>query len=99
MNPFLPTPDRPPTASIRLAPEGPVDAAAGGRRGGWAPLLAPGRLALLSAPAGGVRPFHQEIAHFALHTREGCVLWADGVHGFNPYDFADLNLAPRFHPE
>ncbi len=64
--------------------------------GGWSPLLVPGALGLLSAPAGVVRPFHQELAHFALHTREGCVLWADGEHGFNPYDFAELNLARGF---
>ena len=96
MNPFPLTPDVFEADASRLASTLPANAAVGGRRGGWAPLLAPGRLALLSAPAGVVRPFHQELAHFALHTREGCVLWADGEHGFNPYDFADLNLARGF---
>lgn len=78
------------------APVGEGSAETHERTGPWSPLLVPGALGLLSAPAEVVRPFHQELAHFALHTREGCVLWADGEHGFNPYDFADLNLARGF---
>jgi hypothetical protein len=39
-----------------------------------------------------MRGFHQELAHFAVHAREGSVLWCDGDHGMNPYDFAELNL-------
>jgi len=40
--------------------------------------------------------FHQELAYFAVHNREGCVLWCDGNHGFNPYEFAELNLERGF---
>jgi len=41
----------------------------------------------------------QELAHFAVHNREGCVLWCDGDHGFNPYDFSELNLERGFDAE
>ncbi|HEX9816050.1 MAG TPA: hypothetical protein VGB18_03630 [Candidatus Thermoplasmatota archaeon] len=39
-----------------------------------------------------MRGFHQELAHFVVHHRSGTVLWCDGEHGMNPYDFAELNL-------
>ena len=61
----------------------------------WAPLLEPG-LALLSGRRPDLRAFHQEIAHFAIHHRDGHVLWCDGDHGFDPYDFAELNLVSGF---
>lgn len=54
-------------------------------------MLRPG-LALLSGTRRDLRGFGQELAHHALHTRPGHVLWCDGEHGFNPYDFAELNL-------
>ncbi|MES2155111.1 MAG: hypothetical protein V4510_08250 [bacterium] len=57
----------------------------------WAPLLQPG-LALLHGSGRDVRGFSQELAHFALRTHPGHVLWCDGDHGFDPYDFAELNL-------
>ncbi len=62
----------------------------------WSPLLEPGRLALISGPRSTLRGFHQELAHHVLHTRPGHVLWCDGDHGFNPYDFAELNLTRGF---
>jgi hypothetical protein len=43
-----------------------------------------------------MRGFHQELAHYAVHTHEGSVLWCDGEHGMNPYDFAELNLERGF---
>jgi hypothetical protein len=46
-----------------------------------------------------MRHFHQELAYFAVHHRKGCVLWCDGEHGFNPYDFAELNLERGFEAE
>lgn len=57
----------------------------------WDPLLAPG-LGLLHGTSRDVRGFAQELTHHALQTRPGHVLWCDGDHGFNPYDFAELNL-------
>ncbi len=57
----------------------------------WAPLLEPG-LSILHGINRDVRGFAQELTHFALQTRPGHVLWCDGDHGFNPYDFAELNL-------
>lgn len=65
----------------------------------WPPILERGRLALLNGPRGPMRAFLQELAHFALHEREGVVLWCDGNHGFNPYDFAELNLTRGFDAE
>lgn len=65
----------------------------------WAPLLTPGTLTLIDGERGDRRAFHQELAHFAVHTRGGVVLWCDGDHGFNPYDFADLNLERGFDAE
>jgi hypothetical protein len=62
----------------------------------WSPVLVPGQLALASGPREVMRGFDQEVAHFALHTGAGSVLWCDGDHGFNPYDFAELNLERGF---
>ena len=45
------------------------------------------------------RPFLQEMAHYAVHNFEGCVLWCDGDHGFNPYDFAERNMERGFDAE
>lgn len=57
----------------------------------WDPLLQPG-LGLLHAVGRDLRGFCQELTHHALHARPGNVLWCDGDHGFDPYDFAELNL-------
>lgn len=57
----------------------------------WKPLLQPG-LTLLHGQRRELREFHQEIAHFTLHAQKGPVLWCDGDHGFDPSDFAELNL-------
>jgi hypothetical protein len=59
--------------------------------GVWDALLAP-QLTLLSGTRRDVRACAQELAHHVVHTRSGVVLWCDGDHGFNPYDFAELNL-------
>jgi len=59
----------------------------------WSPLLEPSKLVLIRGRRGHLRAFHQELAHYALHHRPGTVLWCDGDHGFNPYHFAELNLA------
>lgn len=58
----------------------------------WSPVLAPSALTLLHGTARDLRGFFQELAQFALQTRPGKVLWCDGDHGFNPHDFAELNL-------
>src|SRR6267143_581736 len=65
----------------------------------WSELLARGELVLLSGERAMNRAFLQELAHYAVHNREGCVLWADGEHGFNPYDFAELNMERGFDAE
>lgn len=57
----------------------------------WDDLFVP-RLTLLSGTRRDLRAFAQELAHHAIHTHSGTVLWCDGDHGFNPYDFAELNL-------
>lgn len=62
----------------------------------WSSLAPPGKLTLISGPRSPIRAFHQELAHDALHTHDGCMLWLDGEHGFNPYDFAELNLSRGF---
>lgn len=62
----------------------------------WTPLLEPGRLILANGPRAMMRAFHQELAHFVVHHRPGAVLWCDGEHGMNPYDFAELNLERGF---
>lgn len=61
----------------------------------WSPLLAPG-LALLDGPVYEVRALAQTLTHHVVHDRKGAVLWCDGDHGFNPYDFAELNLVHGF---
>lgn len=65
----------------------------------WAPITVPGRLTLVSGPRGTMRAFGQELAHDAVHRTAGTVLWCDGDHGFNPYDFAELNLERGFDAE
>ena len=56
-------------------------------------MLARGQLTLASGPRAHTRALGQELAHFALGAEEErTVLWCDGDHGFNPYDFAELNL-------
>lgn len=62
----------------------------------WAPIAVPGRLTLISGPRGTMRAFGQELAHDAVHHTPGTVLWCDGDHGFNPYEFAELNLERGF---
>jgi len=57
----------------------------------WGPLLEPG-LNLLIGKRHELRAFHQELVHHAVHHAPGVVLWLDGDHGCNPYDFAELNL-------
>lgn len=57
----------------------------------WHPLLRPG-LTLLHGQRRHLRVFHQELAHDALHGQSRSVLWCDGDHGFNPYDFAERNI-------
>jgi hypothetical protein len=59
----------------------------------WSRMLARGQLTLASGPRPHTRAVGQELAHFALGAEEArTVLWCDGDHGFNPYDFAELNL-------
>jgi hypothetical protein len=58
----------------------------------WGPLLATGRLTLLNGPRRVARSLLQELTHHALAAHEGAVLWCDGDHGFDPYDFAEVNL-------
>ena len=59
----------------------------------WSRMLARGQLTLASGPRPHTRAVGQELAHFALGAQEArTVLWCDGDHGFNPYDFAELNL-------
>ncbi len=57
----------------------------------WSRLLEPG-LSLVSGQRHDARAFLQELVHEALHADERSVLWCDGEHGFNPYDFAEVNL-------
>jgi hypothetical protein len=61
--------------------------------------MRPGRLVLTNGPRAAMRAFNQELAHHALHRQEGAVLWCDGEHGFNPYDFAEVNLARGYDAE
>ncbi len=65
----------------------------------WSPLLVQGELVLASGPRPHTRALTQELAHFALRGGPGAVLWADGDHGFNPYDFAEMNLERGFDAE
>ncbi|MHB8587213.1 MAG: P-loop NTPase family protein [Thermoplasmatota archaeon] len=62
----------------------------------WSPLLKAGGFSLVAGRREILRPFHQELAYDALHERPGTVLWCDGNHGFNPYEFAELNLIRGF---
>lgn len=64
----------------------------------WSPLLAPG-LGLLSGTRRDLRGFAQELCHFAVHHRDGAVLWCDGAHGFDPYHMAELNLERGFQAD
>ncbi len=57
----------------------------------WEPFLDP-KLHLVSASRRDLRHFGQELTHHAIHNHPETVLWCDGTHGFNPYDFAELNL-------
>lgn len=58
----------------------------------WSELLEP-CLGLLQGPGPRLRAFAQELTHTAIHAHaQENVLWCDGDHGFNPYDFAELNL-------
>ncbi len=58
----------------------------------WSPFLRPG-LTLVQGDRRTVRVVAQEVTHAAIHTQpRGRVLWCDGDHGFNPYDYAELNL-------
>jgi hypothetical protein len=59
----------------------------------WSPILSEGKLLLLSGAGSLLPAFEQELLHDGLHEREGMVLWCDASHGFNPYDFAEANLA------
>lgn len=56
----------------------------------WSSLLEPG-LILVSGTPRTLRGAFQEVAHEVL-ARGRHVLWCDGDHGFDPYDFAELNL-------
>ena len=67
--------------------------------GVWSAFLKP-KLHLLSADRRSLRAFGQELAHFAVHARpRESVLWCDGDHGFDPYDFAALNLERGHQPD
>jgi hypothetical protein len=65
----------------------------------WTSLLEPAKLILINGARPALRRFHQELAHHVLHTSDKHVLWCDGDHGFNPYDFADLNLERGYSAE
>lgn len=58
----------------------------------WSPLAPPSRLTLINGEKYALRRFHHELVHDALRQSDGVVLWCDGDHGFNPYDFAEWNL-------
>lgn len=57
----------------------------------WAPLFAP-KLHLIDGARKQLRHYGQELTHYAVHNMEGSIRWFDGEHGFNPYNFAELNL-------
>jgi hypothetical protein len=57
----------------------------------WAPLLEPG-VTRVHASARQLWSAVQEVVHHAVRKRGGTVLVCDGSHGFNPYDYAELNL-------
>lgn len=54
-------------------------------------MLAPG-FRRINVPRSHLWAFAQEAIHHAVRTRPGAVLVLDGEHGFNPYDYAELNL-------
>ncbi|HVL87431.1 MAG TPA: hypothetical protein VM681_05420 [Candidatus Thermoplasmatota archaeon] len=59
-------------------------------------LFEPG-LCLVDAPRNAARRLFQTLAHRAVHRDpHGHVLWCDGDHGFDPYDFAEENLVRGF---
>jgi hypothetical protein len=64
----------------------------------WQAIAPRGRLVLVNGRRAHLVGFGQELAHWSLHRvpddsrQPGHVLWCDGDHGFNPYDFAELNL-------
>lgn len=65
----------------------------------WEPFMEP-KLHLVNAKRRELPGFGQELAHFAIHTRPTeSVLWADGSHCFNPYDFAEMNLQRGFEAD
>ncbi len=57
----------------------------------WDRLLAPG-FRRIDVPRQQLWSFTQEAIHQAVRRRPGNVLVCDGEHGFNPYDYAELNL-------
>lgn len=57
----------------------------------WDRLLAPG-LHRVNAPRERLWDLAQEALHQAVRARPGLALVCDGEHGFNPYDYAELNL-------
>ena len=62
----------------------------------WDSLLEP---RVTRVHASGPHLWHavQEVIHHTVHSRPGTVLVCDGSHGFNPYDYAEMNLV-RGHP-
>ena len=62
----------------------------------WEPLLEP-RFTRVHAAIPHLWAAVQEVIHHTVHTRPGTVLVCDGSHGFNPYDYAEMNLV-RGHP-
>jgi hypothetical protein len=57
----------------------------------WDRLLAPG-FTRVNVPRGQLWSFAQEAIHQTVRAHPGQVLLCDGEHGFNPYDYAELNL-------
>ena len=62
----------------------------------WESLLEP-RLTRVHANIPHLWAAVQEVIHHTVHSRPGTVLVCDGSHGFNPYEYAELNLV-RGHP-
>ncbi|HUR61002.1 MAG TPA: hypothetical protein VM286_01380 [Candidatus Thermoplasmatota archaeon] len=50
----------------------------------------------VNVPRRQLWSFAQEAIHQAVRARQGQVLVCDGEHGFNPYDYAELNLVRGF---
>jgi hypothetical protein len=57
----------------------------------WGRLLSPG-FRRVSVPRSHLWSFAHEAIHQAVRARPGAVLVLDGEHGFNPYEYAELNL-------